>query len=188
MQEIWRHGYRAASVKALSEKLGITRSSFYNAFGSRETLFQLALRRYLTEIPSGRLFSLDRDTPLKPALTEIFRALCACRGRDIAQRGCMVSNAIAEMLPGDDDAACLVLKLSMDTIDRIEELVTWAIERGELDETDPRVLAICTQNLMIGINMQSKFGLSGETLWATAKRTLQGLGLYASLAESNVEP
>ena len=35
MNEIWRDGYEANSVKALSEKLGITRSSFYNAFSSR---------------------------------------------------------------------------------------------------------------------------------------------------------
>ena len=43
MNDIWRSGFEANSVKAISEKLGITRSSFYNAFGSREALFLEAL-------------------------------------------------------------------------------------------------------------------------------------------------
>ena len=32
MNEIWKKGYEACSVKALSEKLSITRPSFYHAF------------------------------------------------------------------------------------------------------------------------------------------------------------
>ena len=51
MQEMWRNGYEANTVKALSERLGITRSSYYNAFGSREALFKLALEKYFA--PTG---------------------------------------------------------------------------------------------------------------------------------------
>lgn len=47
----WRDGYQANSVKALSERLGITRSSFYNAFESREAMFMEAFERYLERSP-----------------------------------------------------------------------------------------------------------------------------------------
>ncbi|HHL20983.1 MAG TPA: TetR/AcrR family transcriptional regulator, partial [Aliiroseovarius sp.] len=51
MQEVWRNGFERASVKALSERLGITRSSFYNAFDSREALFEKVLARYFAQSP-----------------------------------------------------------------------------------------------------------------------------------------
>ena len=51
MEAFWRAGYQACSVRALSERLGITRSSFYNAFGSREALFREALARYGDQAP-----------------------------------------------------------------------------------------------------------------------------------------
>ena len=43
MNQIWQTGYRNNSVKSLAEVLGITRSSFYNAFGSQEQLFKEVL-------------------------------------------------------------------------------------------------------------------------------------------------
>ncbi|KPH83146.1 TetR/AcrR family transcriptional regulator, partial [Bosea vaviloviae] len=51
LMAFWRDGYQANSVKALSERLGITRSSFYNAFESREAMFMEALERYLERSP-----------------------------------------------------------------------------------------------------------------------------------------
>lgn len=51
MNEMWERGYDACSVKAISEKLGITRSSFYNTFGSREKLFFEVIDVYLKESP-----------------------------------------------------------------------------------------------------------------------------------------
>src|SRR3546814_19449373 len=51
MLAFWREGFKETSVKALSERLGITRSSFYNAFGSQEAMFLEALDRYLERSP-----------------------------------------------------------------------------------------------------------------------------------------
>jgi len=60
MNEIWRSGYEACSAKAISEKLGITRSSFYNAFGSREALFKEALDAYIVSAPD-RMLAMPRE-------------------------------------------------------------------------------------------------------------------------------
>ncbi len=64
MQEVWRNGFERASVKALSERLGITRSSFYNAFDSREALLgSLARIRQLLDWAQARgEIAADADT------------------------------------------------------------------------------------------------------------------------------
>jgi TetR/AcrR family transcriptional regulator, transcriptional repressor for nem operon len=42
----WEHGYTAASLDDLAQQLGVKRGSLFNAFGSKEVLFNAAFERY----------------------------------------------------------------------------------------------------------------------------------------------
>ena len=42
----WEHGYVAASLDDLAKQLGVKRGSIFNAFGSKEVLFNQAFERY----------------------------------------------------------------------------------------------------------------------------------------------
>ncbi|MFM2302638.1 MAG: hypothetical protein RLZZ135_41 [Cyanobacteriota bacterium] len=42
----WEHGYSAASLDDLAKQLGVKRGSLFNAFGSKEVLFNAAFERY----------------------------------------------------------------------------------------------------------------------------------------------
>ena len=87
MRQIWHDGYEQASVKHLSEQLGITRSSFYNAFGTREDLFREAIVAYqalLPRFPKAR----GTDERILPRLTSYFRAHCAFHAEN-GWRGCL---------------------------------------------------------------------------------------------------
>ncbi len=42
----WEHGYSAASLDDLAQRLGVKRGSLFNAFGSKEVLFNAAFDRY----------------------------------------------------------------------------------------------------------------------------------------------
>ena len=55
MNQFWKNGFEASSVKSLSQAFGITRSSFYNAFGSHEALFEEALALYFEQSPDQAL-------------------------------------------------------------------------------------------------------------------------------------
>lgn len=178
MHEIWRHGYEAASVNSLSEKLGITRSSFYNAFGSREELFSLVLDRYLSSIPEGELFTATAETQLAPLLTRVFRAACARLAKDPENRGCLAANCLAELLPADNPSGAAMAQLAHQTFDQLDQLVTWAVRRGELaDNTDIRGTALALHSAIMGLNLQSKFMQSERDLWRSASVALSGLGL-----------
>lgn len=179
MNEIWRHGYQACSAKALSEKLGITRSSFYNAFGSREQLFREALALYAEMCPDRKLAEPDHDGSILDLIAGTLRELCKARAADPEARGCMAVNSISELVASESVLGAELTHNVLGNIDRLENLLRLAVENGELaGGTDLRAKAMALQNLLIGVSVLAKAVRSEEELWASARETLTGLGLY----------
>ena len=179
MNEIWRNGFEACSVKAISEMLGITRSSFYNAFGSREALFLEALEVYFSQSPDRALAMADEDAGVLETLTRFFREVCRSRAADPEARGCLVVNSVAELVGVDETLGPVIERAIRGSLERLERLLDQAAAKGEMeDRGDHRRKALALQNLLIGLNVMAKVVHSEEDLWAAARQTLEGLGLY----------
>lgn len=179
MNNIWNDGYDASSVKSLSENLGITRSSFYNAFGTRDNLFEQALHLYVQQSPDYAFLSANKTTPILPLLTQVFKNICKVRAADQETRGCMIINTIIELCPSDNPTAKLVTAALLGSVDKVSELLQWAKNSGELPEdTDVETLALSVQNAIIGLNVMCKIVTEEEKLWKTAQHTLKALNLY----------
>ena len=56
MQVFWDMGYQSASLSSLTRAMGISKSSFYEAFGSKHELYLSALEYYNATV-SGRVLS-----------------------------------------------------------------------------------------------------------------------------------
>jgi TetR/AcrR family transcriptional repressor of nem operon len=179
MNEIWKNGLEACSAKALSEKLGITRSSFYNAFGSREALFQEALDLYFSISPDRVLAHVGADASVLEVLTRMFRDVCRVRAADLEARGCMAVNCVAELVGVDATLGPVMEDAVRHSLDRLERLLRRAAANGEIEDTgDLKRKALALQNLLIGLNVMSKVVRSEEELWTGVELTLKGLGLY----------
>lgn len=177
MHAIWRNGYEAASVKALSEMLGITRSSFYNAFGSREDLFREAMTEYAAESPDAPLGG-DIVSPVLPLLTQVFREICRARASDPDGRGCMIVNTVAELCPSPDGLGAELAEVVLGSAARFGKLLEIAKAGGEIPaEVNTHATALALQNLMVGLNVLCKVVRSEDELWLLARTTLKGLGL-----------
>ena len=180
LQAFWQDGYEATSVKALSERLGITRSSFYNAFGSREALFELALNRYAEDSPDRAFDNVTEDTAIRPLLTRTFREICRVRAQDPHARGCVIINTVTELGGVANPVGRHLASMLMCRVTSIEVLLRRAIDHGELPaDTDVLGTALSVQSLMIGLNVLAKIVPEEDRLWLTARTTLDGLGLYA---------
>lgn len=178
MHDIWRKGYEACSVKAISEKLGITRSSFYNAFGSREGLFLEVLARYGEQTPDRVLNSVDQNTSIKQLLTSFFLDVCANRSADPEARGCLAINCVAELVGSDESLGPVMQKAILDSVQRFESLLTLAVARGEIADEGLHKKALALQNLLVGLSLMSKVIYSRDDLAAVVEQTLTGLGLF----------
>jgi TetR/AcrR family transcriptional repressor of nem operon len=179
MNEIWKNGLEASSAKALAERLGISRSSLYNSFGNREGLIREALDHYCAQSPDRILAESDADTPVLPLLSRLFHKVCQIRASDTDAKGCLVVNCIADISGADEGLDQEIESLIKKSILRFEQLLQQAAQNREITRTpDLREKALALQNLLIGINLISKVVRSEEDLWAIARQTLSGLGLY----------
>ncbi len=184
MKEIWRHGYESTSVKALSEKLGITRSSFYNAFGNREALFIEALQLYAGRSPDILLADETPGSSVKKIITETFRTICKVRAYDPEIRGCLAVKSIAELSNTHCELGEIMKQAVTGNAARIENLLKRGVRQKEISPgVDIRALALALQNLLFGINVLSQVVDEEKELWKTAELTLKGLDLF----ESNVQ-
>ena len=180
MNDIWMNGYEACSIKGISEKLGITRSSFYNSFGSREALFEEALELYFSRTPDRVLAQAEGDIRIVPMLTKMFKDVCRTRAADPQARGCMAVNCVAELVGVNESLGSMLERAVLGSLERLEHLLRRAAANGEIeDRGDLREKALALQNLLIGLNVMCKVVRSEKDLWRAARQTLKGLGVYA---------
>jgi len=179
MNEIWSYGFEACSVKALSEKLGITRSSFYNAFGSREALFLEVLELYFSRSPDRVLNDVNETKNVRQLLTELFKDVCRTRTKDQTARGCLAVNCVVELVGGEQELGSILKNAVLSSIEQFELILKKAAIRGEINNDGKlREKALALQNLIIGLNVMSKVVRSEKELFSAAKQTLKGLDLY----------
>lgn len=178
MQGFWRDGYQASSVKALSERLGITRSSFYNAFDSQEALFLAALGRYLEGSPDRALSRVPDQGSICVLITRTFKAVCQTLEADTDSKGCLLVNSLGALCPPVDDLGTRVVGHVIARVERIETLLRAAVDRGELTpDTDTAASALALMTFLVGLNTMAKAVPDKTALWPAASATLAAHGI-----------
>ncbi|QEU92161.1 TetR/AcrR family transcriptional regulator [Streptomyces kanamyceticus] len=175
----WEHGYEGASLARLTGAMGISTTSMYAAFGSKEELFRKALERY-SEGPGGYLTqALDEPTALAVA-TAILSGAVRTSTRPACPRGCLgVQGALATSAPGHG-VRDLLTAWRNDGCIRVEERFRRAVDDGDLPpETDPGLLARYVTTLTFGIAVQAASGVGHDELQELADAALRNWPLMS---------
>ena len=176
MYAIWENGYQQSSVKSLSEMLGITRSSFYNAFGSREALFKEVMSLYEQRYTLTILLTTKKTDNIKGKFTEYFQQLCSKRSQDNKHTGCLSVNSMVELckhwenIHSDDyEAMAAQSNIYLDVA-----------ANSDFKNTEP-------QSIVLAVLMRDKLELTNEHIekllgWAKEKGEIPETANIASLA------
>ncbi|GAA4557449.1 TetR/AcrR family transcriptional regulator [Planotetraspora kaengkrachanensis] len=155
MTLFWRQGFEATSTEDLVEGLGITRGSLYKAFGSKEQLYAMALRRYCQHHAAGLIEMLDRAEQVRPAIRA---ALLELVEADLADPvpGCLLVNAATERSAHAD-----TVQQVSSTMGQVESALAGALERararGEIAaDKEPRELAQFLTTFLQGLRVMGK--------------------------------
>lgn len=98
-------GFEAASIGELLAAMGLSRSSFYDAFGSKRELLLAALRRYSARgLEALEALAADDRRPREARL----RALVETMAMMEEPRGCLLVNCMAEMAARDADVRAVL--------------------------------------------------------------------------------
>lgn len=89
----WRYGQGGATTRVLEEELGISQSSLYNAYGSKDELLKQSVARYAANLQATVLSHLE--TPSRESLLDFVDAVLRWVSDD-EHRGCLVMNLAVE--------------------------------------------------------------------------------------------
>ena len=101
IHHFWKHGYKATSIRDLSDEMGLTGASLYNAFGDKRALYHTALDRYVSQSFGDRVERFENHFPPREAIEAFFAEIIERSLDDKEHKGCMLVNSALELAPHD---------------------------------------------------------------------------------------
>lgn len=156
----WAKGYEATSIADLTEVMGIGSPSLYAAFGSKEALYEEALRYYAQRY-EGFVWArfLSAETAREAVASFLLDSAAALTGeRADIPRGCMVTLSSVGN-EGHVELGELVRAARGVTLQRLEQRLERAVAEGELPRsTDVHARARFVQTVQSGMSLLARDG------------------------------
>ena len=177
LNAFWLKGYAATSMTDLMAAMGLSKSSFYQCFGSKRAALLAALSRYSMRELAETQLHFNAAGPVAPLLAAWVRHSVdtgACRP---SQRcGCLIVNVAVELAPHDreiEDAVRFHL-------DKLADFLADVIQRGHADGSvqqrfEPAQSADMLLNLVAGLQVLAKGGVETQRLAAIVEVQLDCL-------------
>ncbi|MGQ7957073.1 TetR/AcrR family transcriptional regulator [Pseudomonas sp. SP16.1] len=164
MQLFWSQGYEATSLQDLLLATGLSKSSLYESFGNKQSLFEAAFTRYFDSRAKQMRERLEQaDSPLgfiRECLLSVLED-----ARQSTPRGCMLVNVANEFSTGDPVVQPLIELATRRFRQVFEQAFEQAQDRGELSTIEsPAALALYMHCAMSGLRTQTKSAVVQQDL------------------------
>lgn len=170
----WERGYEGTSFDELTAAMGLSPSSFYNSFGSKERLFLEAADTYQARASARIDAALGGDLPTRDAFGRLLEGAAAAFTEADTPRGCFVlGGGCSQVGP-----SALALRDRMAALrGLVERRMEARIRRGIADGDvpagiDAAALAGLMAAVLRGMAMQARDGATGPALAAIARAAL----------------
>lgn len=161
-----RHGYSRTSLGALTDAMGINRSSFYASFGSKHDVLLRSLENYCSaQYADFRAAIEGAPDPMSGARTMVAMVANAHGGR----HGCFAVNCIGELAPSDPEVD-RILRAHMANC---ETVLADSLTRA--GTSDPLGCAKAALTLALGAIALRKAGSAPESIERTVEDGLDAL-------------
>jgi AcrR family transcriptional regulator len=158
MKLFWERGYEGTSFDDLIAAMGISASSFYNSFSSKEALYCEATQSYLQW--AGQWFFAilnDPSTDTKTAFARLFEATAEEFTRGDHPLGCMISLAGTHCSPGMSNIRDMMAEHRAFSESAMAERIRNGIASGDVPrDTDCDMLAAYTSAVARGLAVQAR--------------------------------
>lgn len=171
-----RGGYEGTSMQELVDGLGLSRSSIYETFGDKQTLYLAALDRYRARSAGELCAALAEGASPRAAIARVFASILDDVACDDCRRGCLMANATAERAGSDPQTACRALE----SLEAMEAAFRSAVERGQAvgeigRERGAAALARFLATTVYGLRVTAKADPSRQALEAVVETALSVL-------------
>ena len=153
----WHKGYNGTSMQDLVDGLGISRSSLYDTYGNKHTLFVKALESYQMRANEKISQLISQPAPVKETIKNLLEYMTSELLGDKNHKGCFMVNAEVEVAPHDKAISQIVCNKDLQMEDTFYMLIKKGQESGEITGGhDARALARFIFNTVKGMQVSSK--------------------------------
>ena len=176
MRVFWENGYQPTTPQNLLDAMGLSKSSFYETFGSKRGLFLRCLQHYIRTGHKHIEEVLAADD-VREAFGNVMELVVETSAPKNGVRcGCMVWNAAAELGPHDEEVELMV----KDALSKTEKSYVRRLRRAQQDgqisqEKDAKTLAQYFVTSVGGLQLTAKADRDGTRLKRVVKMILSTL-------------
>lgn len=176
MHVFWSHGYEATSLQDLIGAMGLSKSSFYQAFDSKHALFQRCITHYRQAMIDKFQEQYQQSDSARAFLNAVFLDITRETSGIDSRRGCLLMNTASEFAQADPEIAELVSDSIKHFTELFEATITQAQQQGDIPaEKNARDLATYLVSSMSGLKNLVKAGANRKTVKQTAELVLSVL-------------
>ncbi len=169
LELFWRKGFRSTTTRELASVLGLSQSSLYNAFGSKQDLMEAALDRYETRITDDLILPLETSAEGLASIDAFFQQLGRWVTHD-GNRGCMLINLMAE----DGGETDEIRVRTRHYRNRVRRAIRASLDRAvQLNETADEAVELRTETLM-GMVLALNIAARGKASATEMKKLIAG--------------
>jgi TetR/AcrR family transcriptional regulator, transcriptional repressor for nem operon len=153
----WHKGYNGTSMQELVDHLGISRSSLYDTYVDKHTLYVKALEHYQNNSGTQMCDIITNAPSAREAIQKLLEMITFNLLKDKQHKGCFMVNAEVEVAPHDTEVKNIVCNNER----QIEEAFHRAIQRGQdsgeiTSKQDAKALTRFFLNTVKGIRVSAK--------------------------------
>lgn len=161
MNLFWQKGYHATSAQDLVDGLGISRSSLYDTYGDKHSLFVMALKQYRKERIDPVIQGVNSAEDIEAYIRLVFEAVKEDALSESRSWGCFMVNSAVELGTVDSDVAAIANDIMKDTEDMIAKAIEKGQQQGVFTKThSARSLSRFIFNSLNGLRVTMKFDAS----------------------------
>ncbi len=154
------------------EALHLSRSSLYDTFGDKRTLFLDALKLYSKSVLNRVEQTLYESPSVLAGIRAILDEMTAGVSTESGSMGCFMVNSVAELVPYDPDVTGIAAAYT----NSFQRLLTESLSRDTLaTKQSPEQLAAYVFNVIQGMRILIKSGATHEQIEAISSITLNSL-------------
>jgi len=153
----WLKGYNGTSMQELVDALGISRSSLYDTYVDKHTLYLKALQFYQDSTNSQINDITAKSSSSKEAIRHLLKFITDSLVSDKQHKGCFMLNAEVEVATQDPEVMDIVCKNDRQIEEALHRLIQKGQKGGEIsNKKEAKGLTRFFVNTIKGIRVSAK--------------------------------
>ena len=164
----WEKGYDGASMKDLTEAMGINSPSLYSVFGDKKGLYFQAIQRYMDKVSCAPMNAFESETDIEKAVRAFMKAaLDNATEQPAGRQGCFMSNCVSTSVETVEGSQKLLQEAIHSADNRLALRFDAEKEKGHLPEEFPSMeRAQLMFDLRQGFVLRARAGISKQAMEA----------------------